>query len=333
MGEVIEALGAAERQRIAELLASGDFFWIDISLAEVSRDELGKALGIPSQALEPLVDLSVETAPSRKFYTDGQQVVFVFSCFLESEQRAGDPPKPLRPIEGHVLICGNYILTVHQERVSLPEVLRPTIPEGRSEQYAVYAILDAMAATAFDALNEAELTVEGLQAMSTDLRAARLRMATLRAVNSRLSEMRRRIGPQRGLFERISEEVRRIDGLEPDSEHYFERIYAQLNRLIDGIDSADDGLAKLIDLRLNETIYWLTVVATIFLPLTFVTGFFGMNFGWMTDRIDTPLAFALLGIGAPLVGVIVTLLLVRRRGTPVETDPDALERRLARIRP
>ena len=157
-------------------------------------------------------------------------------------------------------------------------------------------------------------------------------MATLRAVNSRLSEMRRRIGPQRGLFERISEEVRRIEGLEPDSEHYFERIYAQLNRLIDGIDSADDGLAKLIDLRLNETIYWLTVVATIFLPLTFVTGFFGMNFGWMTDRIDTSLAFILLGLGAPMLGVALTVLLVRRRGTPVEEDSDTLERRLARIR-
>jgi magnesium transporter len=79
-------------------------------------------------------------------------------------------------------------------------------------------------------------------------------------------------------------------------------------------------VAKLIDLRLNETIYWLTVVATIFLPLTFVTGFFGMNFRWMVDLIDTPLAFVLLGIGAPVLGVAITLLLVRRRGTPVELD-------------
>ena len=61
--------------------------------------------------------------------------------------------------------------------------------------------------------------------------------------------------------------------------------------MVDGIDAASDSMAKLIDLRLNETMYWLTVVATIFLPLTFMTGFFGMNFGWMVDRIDTPAAF------------------------------------------
>ena len=75
-------------------------------------------------------------------------------------------------------------------------------------------------------------------------------------------------------------------------------------------------MAKLIDLRLNETIYWLTVVATIFLPLTFVTGFFGMNFGWMVDRIDSFLAFLLLGIGASVAGAAATVLLVRQPRHP-----------------
>jgi magnesium transporter len=156
-------------------------------------------------------------------------------------------------------------------------------------------------------------------------------MTTLREINSQLSGMRRRLGPQRGIFERISEEIGRIAGLEADSEQYFERIYAQLNRVIEGIDAAGDALTKLIDLRLNETIYWLTVVATIFLPLTFVTGFFGMNFKWMVDQIETPLAFVLLGIGAPLLGAALTVLAVRRRGTPVELDEDAGRRRLPEL--
>ena len=53
-------------------------------------------------------------------------------------------------------------------------------------------------------------------------------------------------------------------------------------------------MASVIDLRLNETSYWLTVVATIFLPLTFVTGTAGMNFAGSIAQIDTQLAFWLL---------------------------------------
>jgi magnesium transporter len=323
MSEVIEGIGAAQRERIAALRSSGGFFWIDVPLGETSGAEVGEALDIPSHALEPLLNFSADDPPSRKFHADGQHVVFPFSCFLESAERADGGEHRLRPIEVHVLVSGDYLLTVHAEGPSLANVLPHDTPEGRSEQYVVYAILDAMLATAFDALNEAELTLEGLQLMSTDLRASRVRMATLRAVNSRLSGMRRRVGPQRGIFERISYEIGRVDGLEADSEQYFERIYGQLNKLIDGIDAAGDGLAKLIDLRLNETIYWLTVVATIFLPLTFVTGFFGMNFLWMVNQIDTPLAFVLLGIGGPTLGAALTVLLVRRRGTPVEPDESA----------
>ena len=84
---------------------------------------------------------------------------------------------------------------------------------------------------------------------------------------------------------------------------------------------------------MNETMYWLTVVATIFLPLTFLTGFFGMNFGWMVGEIDTEPAFLTarrrrLGRRRPsLIWVA-----IRRRGTPVEPDQDAVERLLANLR-
>jgi Mg2+ and Co2+ transporter CorA len=85
--------------------------------------------------------------------------------------------------------------------------------------------------------------------------------------------------------------------------------------LVDAIDAAANASATLIDLRLNETNYWLTVVATSFLPLIFTTGFFGMSFEWMAGEIDTQLAFWLLGVGAPVAGVLLILRVVAR-GSP-----------------
>ena len=308
MGEIIEGLGRQERERVAALRARGAFFWIDVALSAASRDELADTLDIPDKPLDLLLDFDADSSSARKFIADGQRVAFSFWCFLE------------QAVEVRVLISGEYMLTLHVEDVSLPDVLDVEPPEGRSEQYHVYAILDAMVGTAFDALGEVESTLEDLQVMSTGAGTYQLRMATLSMTNSRLSSMRRRLGPQRGVFERISEEIGQIKGLGTDSRPYLDRINDQLIRVIAGIDAAGEALAKLIDLRLNETIYWLTVVATIFLPLTFVTGFFGMNFGWMVRNIDTPLAFVLLGLGTPVLGVVLTLYLVRRRATPVAPD-------------
>ncbi|MGY5764265.1 CorA family divalent cation transporter [Brachybacterium sp. DNPG3] len=77
-----------------------------------------------------------------------------------------------------------------------------------------------------------------------------------------------------------------------------ERLYAMLG----------DVLAEQ-DAVVNER---LTLVATIFLPLTLATGFFGMNFTWMQDQIGSPQAFALLGVAAPVAITLLTLLVVRR---------------------
>ena len=320
MADIVTGLGDAQRDRITALRKKGRFFWLDVPLTQASARDLGDALGIPDRAVQAMLDFEETQAASRKFYGDGQHVVFPFSCYLERGQK--DDRYRLRPIEVHVLVTGNFLVTLHEERVSLPELLAITVPEGRSEQYTVYAVLDAMVASAFDALNEVELTLDDLSVMSTDLRAGRLRMATLRAISSQLARMRRRVGPQRGLFERIGVEIGRLPGLEADDERYFDRIGEQVNRLVDAIDAAADAMATLIDLRLNETSYWLTVVATIFLPLTFITGFFGMNFEWMVDEIDTELAFWLLGIGTPVVGVALIWGLVVR-GSPVQAEPGA----------
>jgi magnesium transporter len=53
-----------------------------------------------------------------------------------------------------------------------------------------------------------------------------------------------------------------------------------------------------ISVRQNETMKQLTVIATIFLPLSFITGFFGMNFGWLVGHISSFWVFAVFGIGS-----------------------------------
>jgi len=332
MSEIVEGLGPRARERIPRLRAEGHFFWIDLCADDAAPELLETLLDVPEGSCRPLLDFESGERPSRRVRAGRRQVVFPFQCYVEEEAEGDGEAAGLHSIEVNVLVHGDYLLTVHRERVSLPHMLPDYNADGRSEQYIVYAVLDAMVATAFDALSDTELVLEGLQTRTTETGPPRVRLGTLRAISLRLTTMRRQLGPQRGIFERIGEEIGQIENLSADNVRYFERVYQQLNRVVDGIDAAADSMAQLMDLRMNETMYWLTVVATIFLPLTFLTGFFGMNFGWMVGKIDTETAFMTLGIGGSIVAAGLIYIAIRRRGTPVEPDQDAVERLLAKLR-
>jgi len=69
-----------------------------------------------------------------------------------------------------------------------------------------------------------------------------------------------------------------------------------------------------VSVQQNATMERLTILATVFLPLTFVTGFFGQNFRWLVGSINTPDEFAVYGIGGLVLPLVLLFMWLRRRG-------------------
>jgi magnesium transporter len=134
--------------------------------------------------------------------------------------------------------------------------------------------------------------------------------------------MRKVVTPQRDLFARSVDQIAQLPGLELDERDYFRDVYDHLIRISDLIDSYRDLLSGVTDLylstisnRQNDVMKQLTVIATIFLPLTFITGFFGQNFGYLVrDLINGTWSFWAIGTGSMLATCAALMAFFRRKG-------------------
>jgi magnesium transporter len=102
---------------------------------------------------------------------------------------------------------------------------------------------------------------------------------------------------------------------------YYRDVYDHIVRQYETVDSLRDLLTSAMDVylstvsnRLNNTTKALTVIASLFLPLSFLTGFYGMNFAYLTTVLETPYWTFGVGVGTMLIATGIQLYFFRRRG-------------------
>ena len=138
--------------------------------------------------------------------------------------------------------------------------------------------------------------------------------------------MRKVISPQRDLFSSIVTGVETFPGMTDDDQRYFRDVYDHLIRIGDMVDTYRDLLTGAMDVylstvsnRLNAVMKQLAIIATVFMPLTFLTGFFGQNLGWMVVHAAGLGHFLVFGIGLELMtlAIVLGLLPAQRLAQPV----------------
>jgi magnesium transporter len=225
-------------------------------------------------------------------------------------------------LEVHLFISGHYLITIHRDPLPLFDQEREYL-DGQvlhSEQFLIYRVLDTLTDSFFPILSDIDDEIDDLEtavlANPTDRELERLF-----ALKRQLIAMRKVVTPQRDLFARSVDEVAELPGLQLDERDYFRDVYDHLIRISDLIDSYRDLLSGATDLylstvsnRQNDVMKQLTIIATIFLPLSFITGFFGQNFGYEVRHITGAWWFWVIGVGSMVATVIGLVIFFRRKG-------------------
>lgn len=304
-------LDRIEPEEIGELLRRDEYFWLDLTApAEAEIAQLKEVFGFHPLALED----TLKRGQRPKLDDFGEFMFLVYYGVEESAQ--GEP----EPVEVHAFLSGGYIVTTHSAQCGALEEVRDRLQAQppRSEQFVVYRVLDGLTDTFFPVLDRLDDQIEALDEEVFD-RATPQQLEQISALRRRLVELRRIAAPQRDLLARGIDDILEIPGLEADSRNYFRDVYDHSIRISDQIDAYRDLLAGTRDAylsiasnRLNQITKQLTVMATIFLPLSFLVGFFGQNFKWMVEKINTEADFWGLGMGSLVLSVLGLLIWFRR---------------------
>lgn len=287
---------------IASLGTSGtDVLWINV---------VGNGDADVLRLLESRFDLSSLTL--ERIQNGGQRPgIYDFGHYLHVivKMVTWDSPGNAIATEQVSLILGQgYVISIQERAGDLFDPVRERIAKGRGRvrgkgaDYLFYALIDSVVDNLFllcDTLQEQEEILEDIAMYESS-------SDTFQKINhlkSQLILMRRAVWPLRELLTAIQkDEFQLISG---DNLKYFRDVLDHDLIIVDMIEHSREVLNSLyeskitnISVEMNNVMKVLTIIATIFIPLTFVAGIYGMNFSYMPELIWRWGYFAVLGFMA-----------------------------------
>jgi magnesium transporter len=235
----------------------------------------------------------------------------------------GDKPEEVAFREHHLFVGPHYLVSVHQDPApalsDLQDRIKKTPELTRNEPgFLTYLVIDALVDATFPVLDQLDELVDLLEDDITE-KASPDSLNKIYHLKHSVTEMRRFLGAQRDVFQRLI--THGIHLQQQDMTIYYRDVYDHIVRQYETVDSLRDLLTSAMDVylstvsnRLNQTTKALTVIASLFLPLSFLTGFYGMNFTYLTTILETPYAAFAVGVGTMVIATFIQLFLFRRRG-------------------
>jgi magnesium transporter len=311
MGSYVEPSKAALTEHLEKMEREG--FWLDIQNPDAEDlDILEHSFGFHHLTIE---DIKYKNQRAKLDEYNG----YTFGVLFTADWSDGR----MEFIEHHFYLGRDYVVTVHGEPAPVLDELRERLRQGPElckgkPVFLTYLVINALVETNFPILERLDETIDRLQ---DDIvtRADSSVLSAIYGLKHDVTELRKVLGAERDLFQRLISHS--LDLHTHDLSIYWRDVYDHIVRQYETVDSLRDLLTGAMDVylstvsnRLNVTMKTLTVIASLFLPLSFLTGFYGMNFAFLTGVLEPPYWSFWVGVGTMLFSLGLQLYLFKRRG-------------------
>ena len=289
--------------------------WINVDgLHEIKVvEEIGKCFNLHPLILEDIVD--TDQRPKIKDFRD---YIFIVLKMLYYDKKDNEIQ-----VEQVSLILGkNYVISFQEREGDVFNAIRERIRNniGRIRKagadYLVYALIDAIIDNYFIIIEKLGEKIENLE----DKVSSRPKPANLRVIHRLKRDLiflRKSVWPLR---EVISILERGESSLILESTNvYLRDIYGHTIQVMDTVETLRDMTSGMLEIylssvsnRMNEIMKMLTIVATIFIPLTFITGIYGMNFRYMPE-IKWFWGYPIVLLGMLIIGIVMVIYFKRKK--------------------